>query len=132
MTGYVEGITDKPVVNAGHPFVLVSFNRSLNTDTKILDQFIKQQRDPSARQEVKLMYVLPPKATIGEYLENLHKILTKEQGVENIGNLFTSYKLLRTLMQSDDFKSTLQSRMPGAVEAVQQLLSELEGKSQTE
>ena len=132
MTGYVEGITDKPVVNAGHPFVLVSFNRNLNTDTKILDQFIKQQRDPSARQEVKLMYVLPPKATIGEYLENLHKILTKEQGVENIGNLFTSYKLLRTLMQSDDFKSTLQSRMPGAVEAVQQLLSELEGKSQTE
>lgn len=132
MTGYVEGITDKPVVNAGHPFVLVSFNRSLNTDTKILDQFIKQQRDPSARQEVKLMYVLPPKATIGEYLENLHKILTKERGVENIGNLFTSYKLLRTLMQSDDFKSTLQSRMPGAVEAVQQLLSELEGKSQTE
>ena len=132
MTGYVKGITDKPVVNAGHPFVLVSFNRSLNTNTKILDQFIKQQRDPSARQEVKLMYVLPPKATIGEYLENLHKILTKEQGVENIGNLFTSYKLLRTLMQSDDFKSTLQSRMPGAVEAVQQLLSELEGKSQTE
>lgn len=131
MDGRVDGV-DRPAVNAGHPFVLVSFNRSLNIDTKILDQFIKQQRDPSARQEVKLMYVLPPKATIGEYLENLHKILTKEQGVENIGNLFTSYKLLKTLMQSDDFKSMLQSRMPGAVEAVQQLLSELEGKSQTE
>lgn len=131
MDGYV-GDLGKPVVNAGHPFVLVSFNRNLNTDTKIMEQFVKQQTDPSARQEVKLMYVLPPKATISEYLENLHKILTKEQGVENIGNLFTSYKLLQKLMQSDEFKTLLDSRMKGAVEAVQQILSELDGKSQTE
>lgn len=131
MDGFIEGV-DKPVVNAGHPFVLVSFNRNLNNDTKILAQFSKQQKDPSTRQEVKLMYVLPPKATIGEYLENLHKILTKEQGVENIGNLFTSYKLLRTLMQDEEFRSVLNDRLPGAVEAVQQLLSELEGKSQAE
>lgn len=131
MDGFIEGV-DKPVVNAGHPFVLVSFNRNLNNDTKILAQFSKQQKDPSTRQEVKLMYVLPPKATIGQYLENLHKILNKEQGVENIGNLFTSYKLLRTLMQDEEFRSVLNSRLPGAVEAVQQLLSELEGKSQAE
>lgn len=131
MDGFIEGV-DKPVVNAGHPFVLVSFNRNLNNDTKILAQFSKQQKDPSTRQEVKLMYVLPPKATIGQYLENLHKILNKEQGVENIGNLFTSYKLLRTLMQDEEFRSVLDSRLPGAVEAVQQLLSELEGKSQAE
>lgn len=131
MDGFMEGV-DKPVVNAGHPFVLVSFNRNLNTDSKILAQFSKQQKDPSTRQEVKLMYVLPPKATIGQYLENLHKILTKEQGVENIGNLFTSYKLLGTLMQDETFRSALNSRLPGAVEAVQQLLFELEGKSQAE
>lgn len=131
MDGFIEGV-DKPVVNAGHPFVLVSFNRNLNNDTKILAQFSKQQKDPSTRQEVKLMYVLPPKATIGQYLENLHKILNKEQGVENIGNLFTSYKLLRTLMQDEEFRSVLDSRLPGAVGAVQQLLSELEGKSQAE
>lgn len=131
MDGFIEGV-DKPVVNAGHPFVLVSFNRNLNNDSKILAQFSKQQKDPSTRQEVKLMYVLPPKATIGQYLENLHKILTKEQGVENIGNLFTSYKLLRTLMQDETFRSALNSRLPGAVEAVQQFLSELEGKSQAE
>lgn len=131
MDGFIEGV-DKPVVNAGHPFVLVSFNRNLNNDAKILAQFSKQQKDPSTRQEVKLMYVLPPKATIGQYLENLHKILNKEQGVENIGNLFTSYKLLRTLMQDEEFRSVLDSRLPGAVEAVQQLLSELEGKSQAE
>lgn len=64
MDGFIEGV-DKPVVNAGHPFVLVSFNRNLNNDSKILAQFSKQQKDPSTRQEVKLMYVLPPKATIG-------------------------------------------------------------------
>ncbi len=131
MDGYV-GNMNRPVVNAGHPFVLVSFNRNLNTDTKIMDQFVKQQEDPSARQEVKLMYVLPPKATIGEYLENLHKILNKEQGVENIGNLFTSYKLLQKLMQSDEFKALLDDRLKGAVEAVQQIFSELDGKSQIE
>lgn len=132
MTGYVEGITDRPVVNAGHPFILVSYNKDLNTDSKIMAQWIKQQRDPSARQEVKLMYVLPPKATIREYLSNLHKILTKEQGVEGIGNLFTSFKLLQTLMRSDDFKSLLEEKVPGAVAAVQQALSNLEGKSQAE
>lgn len=137
MDGRLDGI-DKQVVNPGHPFVLVSFNRNLNTDEKIMRQFAEQQRNPSARQEVKLMYVLPPKATIGQYLENLHKILTKEQGVENIGNLFTSYKLLQKLIQSEDFKTLLEGgngvlgKMPGAVAAIQQILSELEGKSQTE
>lgn len=40
MDGFIEGV-DKPVVNAGHPFVLVSFNRNLNNDTKILAQFSK-------------------------------------------------------------------------------------------
>ncbi len=132
MTGYVDDLPDRPIVNAGHPFVLVSYNTDLNNDTKVVNQFIKQQKDPSARQEVKLMYILPPKASISEYLGNLHKILSKEQGVENIGNLFTSYKLLKVLMQNDNFRTYLEGRMKGAVEATQQALSNLEGKSQTE
>lgn len=131
MTGMIDGV-DKPIVNAGHPFVLVSFNRNLNNDAKIMDQFAKQQRDPSARQEVKLMYVLPPKASVREYLGNLHKILNKEQGIQNIGNLFTSYKLLQKLMQSDEFKTLLDGRLKGAVEAIQQIFTDLEGKSQDE
>lgn len=44
------------------------------------------------------MYVLPPKASINEYLNNLSKIVGKESGVEYIGNLFTSYNLLKVLI----------------------------------
>nr|DAU18115.1 MAG TPA: hypothetical protein [Bacteriophage sp.] len=32
-----------------------------------------------------MMYVLPPKASIREYVDNLRKILNKEQGVRGIG-----------------------------------------------
>lgn len=131
MTGYVDGI-DVPIVNAGHPFVLVSFNRDLNTDDKVMRQYIEQQRNPSARTEVKLMYVLPPKATIEEYLDNVYKILTKSQDIKAIGNLFTSYKLLKVLMQDNAFRTRLQEKMPGAVEAVDKAIQDLDKLSQAE
>lgn len=132
MTGMIDG-SDKPIVNAGHPFVLVSYNRELNTDKKVIRQYIKQQTDPTARQEVKLMYVLPPKATIRDYLTNLHKILQKENGVENIGNLFTSYKLLKILMQDDAFRSRVEEKIkPGASQVIEAALQELESLNQAE
>nr|DAD58597.1 MAG TPA: hypothetical protein [Bacteriophage sp.] len=51
-----------------------------------------------------MMYVLPPKATIEEYIGNLNKILNKESGVKPIGQLFTSYKLLKELIVNNSFK----------------------------
>lgn len=127
-TGKVDGL-DKQIVNAGHSFVLVSFNKKHNTDTKIIEQYIKQQRDSSVREEVKLMYVLPPKANLDQYLNNLHKIFNKDNDIEYIGNLFTSYRLLQVLMQNDEFKTTLERKVPHSVELVQQAFELLKNKS---
>lgn len=131
-TGYVDGISDKPIVNAGHPFVLVSYNRDLNTDKKIIEQYIKQQSDPSVRNEVKLVYVLPPKASIKEYLANVHKILSKDTDYQYIGNLFTSYKLLKVLMQDEKFRTRVEEKLEGATPLIEQAFRDLENLSQDE
>lgn len=124
MDGQIDG---KEVVHAGHPFVLVSYNRDLNTDEKVIAQFAKQQSDPSAKPMVKLMYVLPPKASIDEYLNNLSKIIRGESGAEYIGNLFTSYNLLRTLMQSDAFRAKLDSNLgEGSSQVAAELLAQVD------
>ena len=39
-TGRISGI-EQPVVKTGHPFILVSFNKDLNNDNKIINQFIR-------------------------------------------------------------------------------------------
>jgi hypothetical protein len=66
------------VANAGHPFVLVSFDLDLNSPQRIVDYYTKQLSGEVSSTKVKMMYVLPPKATIGEYVDNLRKILNKE------------------------------------------------------
>ena len=113
------------IANAGHPFVLVSFDTSLNSDKKVVDYYIRQQADNSVPKKVKLVYVLPPKESIREYLSNLHKILNKESGVQNIGQLFTSYRLLQILLENDTFREILDRKSPGLLSRVQQAIDEL-------
>ena len=114
------------IANAGHPFVLVSFDTSLNSDKKVVDYYIRQQADNSVPKKVKLVYVLPPKESIREYLSNLHKILNKESGVQNIGQLFTSYRLLQILLKNDTFREILDRKSPGLLSRVQQAIDELD------
>lgn len=125
-TGRISGIK-QPVVKTGHPFILVSFNKDLNTDNKIIDQFIKQQEDPSVRKEVKLMYVLPPKASIKEYIENLHKIINRQHDqAQPIGHLFTSYKLLKILTQDSQFRDRMEQKHPRLLEKVDAAIQKLD------
>ena len=125
LSGTVDGMGGKAIVNAGHPFVLVSFNKKHKTDTQIIEQYVKQQQDPSTRKEVKLMYVLPPKATLDQYLTNLNKILTEESDIEYIGNLFTSYKLLKVLMQDERIRNILETKAPGVTQRITNELNAL-------
>ena len=113
------------IANAGHPFVLVSFDSTLNSDKKVIDYYVKQETDKSVPKKVKLVYVIPPKATIREYLDNLHKILSKENGVQNIGQLFTSYKLLTILLKNDTFRNVLEQKAPGLLAKVDQAVQEV-------
>lgn len=119
-------------VNTGHPFVLISFDKkNLNTDASVIEYY---QRQVKGEVPVKVIraYVLPPHATIREYVNNLHDIITQSPDKIQIGNIFTSYNLLNILMQNEAFKARLEQKLPGASTLVQQALSDLNGKSQKE
>ena len=117
------------IVNPGHPFVLVSYDTDLNSDKKVVDYYIRQATDPSVHKKVKLIYVIPPKVTIREYLDNLHEILNKEPNVQNIGQLFTSYKLLKILLNNDSFRSELERKAPGLLSKVEVAIQEVDALS---
>lgn len=127
MSGLVDG-PDRSIqiAHAGHPFVLISYDTDLNNDKKVIDYYIQQQSDPSVPKKVKLAYVIPPKATFREYFENNNKILNQETGVQNIGNLFTSYKLLKILVNNDSFKQELERKIPGIFQKVYDLIQEVD------
>lgn len=116
------------VAKAGHRFVLVSYDRDLNTDKKIVDYFIKQNFDLTVPPKVQLMYILPPKATIEQYVENLRKILSNEER-EPIGQLTTSYKLLKILMQNQNFRQLLEQKTTNLVSKVDDAIRELDSLS---
>lgn len=126
--GKIEGGdgTVYKVANAGHPFVLVSFDLNLHSPQRIVDYYIKQLSGEVSSPKVKMMYVLPPKASIKEYVDNLRKILNKEQGVRGIGQLFTSYKLIKILIANDSFRRELERKNPGVLQKVQRAVEEVE------
>ena len=117
------------VAKKGHPFVLISFDKTLSSPQRIVDYYIQQETEKDIPKKVQLVYVLPPKATIQEYIENLKKILNKEGNVQPIGNLFTSYKLLKILTKDPRFTEKLSENL---VPKLQQSLSELENLSMQE
>ena len=130
ISGMVDaGDKSVQIVNPGHPFVLVSYDTDLNSDKKVVDYYIRQATDPSVPKKVKLVYVISPKATIREYLDNLHKILNKEPNVQNIGQLFTSYKLLKILINNDSFRSELERKAPGLLSKVEGAIQEVDALS---
>ena len=114
------------IANAGHSFVLVSYDLDLSSPQRIVDYYIKQLSGEVSSPKVKMMYVLPPKASIGEYVDNLRKVLNKEQGVKGIGQLFTSYKLIKILIANDSFKSELERKNPGVLQKVQKAIAEID------
>lgn len=117
--------TSMQIVNPGHSFVLVSFDRDINTDEDIVNYYIRQKIEGIAP-KVKLMYVLPPKATLQEYIENLKRIITKEGNTKPIGQLFTSYKLLKILLDNNTFVQELDKRIPGIVNKLRDTIYELD------
>lgn len=128
LNGLVEASNGRQynIVHAGHPFILKSYDLSLDTDQKIADYFILQETDANVPRKVQLMYILPPKATIGEYFENINKILNKQSDVKTIGELFTAYKLMKILLKDDNFVNLFKSRSQRLYERVVQAIKELD------
>lgn len=122
-----NGNTYTNVVKKGHSFVLVSFDRKLVNSQRIADYYLKQISDPTTLKKVKLMYILPPKASIDEYIENLNNLFNKTGTVKSIGQLFTAYKLTKILMQDKTFRNRLDAKLrQGASQKVQKLIEEID------
>ena len=73
------------------------------------------------------MYVLPPKASIKEYIENLHKILNgRKDEAQPIGQLFTSYKLLKVLTKDSQFRVRMDQKHPRLLEKIDAAIQKLD------
>lgn len=121
----------KQLVKPGHSFMLVSFDKTLDSEAKIVDYYLQQEMKGLPK-KVQMVYVLPPKASFKEYINNLKDIFQgNKQNVEPIGQLFTSYKLLKVLMQNDTFKKRLNDKYR-ILDTIEKALSELEGLSKQE
>ena len=123
----IDGVQEN-VIHKGHPFVLVSYDKSLQNEQDIVNYFIKQYSD-NAPKKVQLVYVLPPKASIRDYLQNLHNILNKVPQTQNIGTLFTAYKLWQYLIQDKGFFDFVEAKSFGLGQRIKDTIEELDNMS---
>lgn len=100
-------VAGKPIVRPGHSFVLISDSNEYRTDTELVNQYIKQQADGG--NDVKLFYVISPSTSVRSWLENQHNLylnsIPENAKVEvfDIGNDFTSYRILKALIEQGQF-----------------------------
>ena len=119
------------VGNAGHSCVLVSYDRDINDDQSIINQYINQLKDPNEPIKVKLMYILPPTATFEEYITHINNTLHGVEDNLHIGNVFTPFRILNVLYQSNEFKQLLENEIPGIVPKLDEALRELNSTTNT-
>ena len=87
-------------VQAGRPFVLVSDDTSLTDTKKLLDAYKEQLADPNKPKRVKLVYLLTPQTTVIDYIYNVENLFCGNS-IRPIGNILTSYKIIRRLFETD-------------------------------
>ena len=98
-------------IKKGHPFVLVSYDRSLQGDIPIIEQFIAQQENPELSKKVVLMYITPPTATVGEYCDQIEDFINKRRPDISIGYFSTTFKLLKGLVQDQDVLNLINRKL---------------------
>lgn len=136
MTPVLVSLDGQYGVKKGHPFVLISYDTSLDTAQSIAEQYMKQQNDKNEKRKVIKAYVLPPKASIKEYLDNINNIIagsSRKTEIKSIGNLLTSYNLLDTLFKDDRFLEQLQNVFnEDSANKIKSKVAELRGLSPSE
>lgn len=121
-------------VQKGHPFVLVSQDSRIKSTEDLISQYMKQLTDPSIRPVVSIMYILPPKATISEYIKNLDRIFRKKKtDILQLGDLTTVYKWMDILLNDNYFSTNLKQRIGNETyDRLAYKMSELKGLSREE
>jgi len=94
----ISGFISQP----GHPFVLYTDDPDLDTDSKLIAEFIEQQKNKKGEKKdykprVKLAYVIGPAFEFEEYMTSLLKFTTgKDSGT--LGNIKTPLDIVNALM----------------------------------
>ena len=91
--------------NRGHSFILVTQDPSLDTDEKMEEQYKKQKIDKNAPKKVTLIYLMPPKVPIRQYLKNLYDLVNEKDDrskIKRLGSHLTSYYIWSSLLDKLD------------------------------
>lgn len=110
----------------GHPYILVSTDIAVK-GSMLEEQYYKQLEDNTLEKKVKLVYVVPPKASIRDYFDNLLNIMSNNKNsVKRIGNDFTAYRILKILTAQPGFKESKEMNYNmTAYDGVMQIISNL-------
>lgn len=117
-----------PYIQPGHVGVFITFNPE--HDKENLPQlFLSQQSDDyKGNKDIILCYIMPPDATIEQYLRSLsNRYINKRDGkalpTPNIGNMFTPYRLLSNLLNKEDdiVNSSFDAKKSDIIEYIKKL-----------
>ena len=93
-------------VKPGHPYVLIGDDIMLR-DAQLEEYYYKQLEDETIEKKVKLVYVVPPKASIKDYFDNLLNIVSgNKNSIKRIGNDFTAYRIVKLLFSQPGFEGS--------------------------
>lgn len=99
-----SNLVDGVSFNAGHPFVLVTQDF---THSNLLEAYIDQEKNGGPK-TIKMYEVVSPSYTLEEFIDNLREIIqnqNKNNSAKPIGQINTSYKILKKLFKQDEFKN---------------------------
>ena len=104
MLQYLEGNKDDLPTNIT-PEEYFTLQRAKSTGVSLNVPFSLADNAP----KMNLAWVLPPGETIGNYIINLHRLITKDtkRKFTNLGTTFTDYRIWQALLKSDVFNNAI-------------------------
>lgn len=91
-----DGVTH--TISKGIPFVLVG-DHGVHKN-RLKSEYMNQLENPDLPKRVQLYYVIPPKASVEEYFNNV-RLIKESKPHDNIGNLLTNYRILQDIIDND-------------------------------
>lgn len=82
----------------GIPFVLVG-DHGVHKN-RLKSEYMRQLENPDIPKRVQLYLIIPPKATVEEYFNNI-RLIKESKPHDNIGNLLTNYRILQDIIDND-------------------------------
>ena len=126
-TGIIEaGSKTIKFAKPGMPFILVSETKEQLMGASLFDTYIKELDEFGNSPSVSLIYLVPPKASIEQYFDNIFNILKGTGNVKSIGNDFTAYRLLDMIIK--DSRITWEEGQKEIIESYIDLLNNSDNK----